>query len=129
MFVQFCSLLNELMQIRLLGYWESNTLLTGCSDVITTTLHLSGCRAYTWNKGKNGNCYLKSKPNQPRPDHGSYSAIMGPAVCPAGEKCVLYNDGSSLGERGSTVASDAARADVAVVFVATSSGEGRDRNR
>lgn len=83
------------------------------------------CHAYTWTKtGSDGNCYLKSAPNQPRPTTGSTSATIGPPACPAGQKCVTFNDGSAP----DSVAKDAAAADVSIVFVATTSGEGMDRN-
>jgi len=46
-----------------------------------------------------------------------------PACNPAGTKCVYYDDGSDIERSAKT----AAEADVAIVFVATSSSEGHDR--
>ena len=83
------------------------------------------CVVYTYDGGHPGNCYLKSKMNNPQ--HGPGRISGTPSTLPppvAGEKCVTYTDGSDL----TKAAAAAAQADVTLVFVYTNSGEGTDRS-
>jgi hypothetical protein len=49
-------------------------------DCCAQCLATEGCRAYTWDPH---NCYLKTAPNQPRPNSNSVSSVVGATPCSA----------------------------------------------
>ena len=59
---------------------EHLTGIASFQDCCARCVATKGCRAYT-HTGQN--CYLKTAPNQPRPDSGSVSSVMGALPCSA----------------------------------------------
>jgi len=82
------------------------------------------CKAFSF---VGGQCWMKGDTANPvhHPDvtSGVVKAAAAPTKMCAGNKCVVFNDGSDT----KAAAAIAAQADVAIVFVATTSSEGSDR--
>jgi len=91
--------------------------VTECCKMCAST---STCNAFTFTSDKA--CYMKSDAANPHDDPNVVSGVCAKKPCADGT-CVSFNDGQDV----AAAAKLAASADVAIIFVGTTSAEGHDR--